>query len=159
MGWPLVASYGCPFFFSASLSNEKASPPGWVRPYGKCYARLEKFLGRKEMLNLGKLALIFLAAVVVLALTPTAGWGQNVYGSLTGIVTDSSGAAIANATVTLTNKDNAEKRTIETDASGNYTFVNILPGRYNYHCADRKRTESGCCSASRSAKRNGRGNL
>src|SRR6266478_8551585 len=130
MGWPLVASYGCPFFFSASLSNEKAPPPGWVRPYGKCYARLEKFLGRKEMLNLGKLALIFLAAVVVLALTPTAGWGQNVYGSLTGIVTDSSGAAIANATVTLTNKDTAEKRTIETDASGGYSFVNILPGRY-----------------------------
>src|SRR6266481_6364453 len=130
MGWPLVASYGCPFFFSASLSNEKASPPGWVRPYGKCYARLEKFLGRKEMPNLRKLGLIFLAAVVVLALTPAAGWGQNVYGTITGVVTDSSGAAIANATVTLANKDTAEKRTIETDASGNYTFVNILPGRY-----------------------------
>src|SRR5713226_5905241 len=82
------------------------------------------------MPNLGKLGLIFLAAVVVLALTPAAGLGQNVYGSITGIVTDSSGAAISNATVTLTNKDTAEKRTIETDASGNYTFVNILPGRY-----------------------------
>src|SRR6266478_1901398 len=104
MGWPLVASYGCPFFFSASLSNEKAPPPGWVRPYGKCYARLEKFLGRKEMPNLGKLALIFLAAVVILALTPAAGRGQNVYGSLTGVVTDSSGAAIANETVEVTSE-------------------------------------------------------
>src|SRR5713101_6516632 len=130
MGWPLVASYGCPFFFSASLSNEKASPPGWVRPCGKCYARLEKFLGRKEMPNLGKLRLVFLAAVVVLALTPTDGWGQNVYGTITGNVTDTSGAAVANATVILTNMDTAQKRSIETDSSGNYTFVNILPGRY-----------------------------
>jgi len=82
------------------------------------------------MPNLGKLALIFLAAVVVLALTPTAGWGQNVYGSITGTVTDTSGAAISEATVTLTNLDKGEKRTIESDSSGNYTLVNILPGRY-----------------------------
>jgi hypothetical protein len=82
------------------------------------------------MANHGKLALIFLAAVVVLALTPTAGWGQNVYGTIAGTVTDTSGAAVANATVTLTNLDNAQKRSIETDASGNYTFVSILPGRY-----------------------------
>ena len=81
------------------------------------------------MPNLGKLALIFLAAVVVLALTPAA-WGQNVYGSITGTVTDTSGAAISEATVTLTNLDKGEKRTIESDSSGNYTLVNILPGRY-----------------------------
>jgi len=80
------------------------------------------------MPNLGKLGLIFLAAVVVLALTPTAGWGQNVYGSITGTVTDTSGAAISEATVTLTNLDKGEKRTIESDSSGNYTLVNILPG-------------------------------
>jgi hypothetical protein len=82
------------------------------------------------MLHLRKLWLAFLAAVVVLALTPTAGWSQNVYGTIAGTVTDSSGAAVANATVTLTNMDNAEKHKIETDSSGNYTFVNILPGRY-----------------------------
>ena len=82
------------------------------------------------MANLGKLALIFLTAVVVLALTPTAGWGQNVYGTMAGTVTDTSGAAVANASVTLTNLANAEKRNMETDSSGNYTFVNILPGRY-----------------------------
>jgi hypothetical protein len=82
------------------------------------------------MANLGKLGLIFLAAAVILALTPTAGWGQNVYGTMAGTVTDTSGAAVANAMVTLTNLDNAQKRSIETDASGNYTFVSILPGRY-----------------------------
>src|SRR6266404_2909153 len=82
------------------------------------------------MSNLRTLGLMLLAVVVVLALTPTTGWGQNVYGTITGVVTDSSGAAVGNAKVTLTNMDNAEKRTIEPDASGNYTFVNILPGRY-----------------------------
>jgi hypothetical protein len=82
------------------------------------------------MANLGKLALVFLVAVVVLALTPPAGWGQNVYGTIAGTVTDTSGAAVANASVTLTNLDNAQKHSIETDASGNYTFVSILPGRY-----------------------------
>jgi hypothetical protein len=82
------------------------------------------------MANLGKLALVFLVAVVVLALTPPAGWGQNVYGTIAGTVTDTSGAAVANASVTLTNLDNAQKHSIETDASGNYTFLSILPGRY-----------------------------
>jgi len=81
------------------------------------------------MPNLSKLALI-LTAVVALALTPTAGWAQNVYGSITGVVTDTSGAAVAKAAVTLTNLDTGQKRTIESDASGDYSFPNILPGRY-----------------------------
>src|SRR5260370_16554846 len=82
------------------------------------------------MLHLRKLWLAFLAAIVVLALTPTSGWSQNVYGTIAGAVTDTSGAAVANATVTFTNLDTAQKRSIETDSSGNYTFVNIFPGRY-----------------------------
>ncbi|HXN95575.1 MAG TPA: carboxypeptidase regulatory-like domain-containing protein, partial [Candidatus Acidoferrales bacterium] len=82
------------------------------------------------MLRLRKLWLAFLVAIIVLALAPTSGWSQNVYGTIAGTVTDTSGAAVANATVTLTNLDTAQKRSIETDASGNYTFVNILPGRY-----------------------------
>jgi carboxypeptidase family protein len=82
------------------------------------------------MLHLRKSWLAFLAAIVVLAVTPTAGWGQSRYGTIAGTVTDTSGAAVANAAVTLTNLDTAEKRNMETDTSGNYTFVNILPGRY-----------------------------
>src|SRR6202140_1858209 len=82
------------------------------------------------MSNLGKLALILLAVVTVLAVTPRAVLGQNVYGTITGTVTDSSGAAISDTTVVLTNLDNGEKHSIQSDSSGNYTFVNILPGRY-----------------------------
>src|SRR5260370_6242324 len=112
-----------------TFRNENVS-----RPLGASARRvlptLDNFGGRKEMANLRKLGLAFLAAIVLLALTSPASWGQNVYGTIAGNVTDSSGAAVANATVILTNMDTAQKRDIETDASGNYTFVNILPGRY-----------------------------
>jgi hypothetical protein len=68
--------------------------------------------------------------MVFLAFMAAPGWGQNVYGTIAGTVTDSSGAAIADATVTLTNLGTSQKHSIQSDASGNYTFVNILPGRY-----------------------------
>src|SRR3984893_5937375 len=73
---------------------------------------------------------VLLAAVLIFALTPAAVWGQNVYGTITGTVTDNSGAAIAVTSVTLTNLDNNGKRNVSTDGSGNFTFVNLQPGRY-----------------------------
>jgi hypothetical protein len=72
---------------------------------------------------------VFVFLVLVLGLAGQAS-AQNVYGSITGTVTDSSGAAISDASVVLTNLDNGEKHSIQSDSSGNYTFVNILPGRY-----------------------------
>ena len=56
---------------------------------------------------------------------------QSVYGSIVGTVTDATGAVIAGANVTLTNDATNEHRTIITDVSGNYTFVNVLPGQYD----------------------------
>jgi Carboxypeptidase regulatory-like domain/TonB dependent receptor len=56
--------------------------------------------------------------------------GQSTYGSITGAVTDPSGAAITDARVTLTNLGTAEKRTQPTGADGLYSFVNLIPGNY-----------------------------
>jgi hypothetical protein len=56
---------------------------------------------------------------------------QTTYGSIAGTVTDSSGAAIADAQVTLTNSATTEKRVAQSEADGLYTFVNLLPGRYS----------------------------
>src|SRR2546429_3343596 len=56
--------------------------------------------------------------------------GQSTYGSITGAVTDPSGAAITDAQVTLTNLGTAEKRTQATGPDGLYTFVNLIPGDY-----------------------------
>ncbi|MDQ6698707.1 MAG: carboxypeptidase-like regulatory domain-containing protein [Acidobacteriota bacterium] len=55
---------------------------------------------------------------------------QSFYGSIVGTVTDASGALVAGASVTLRNVGTRETRTGQTDASGNYQFVNLVPGRY-----------------------------
>jgi hypothetical protein len=55
---------------------------------------------------------------------------QNNYGSISGTVADSSGAAIADAKVTLTNTATGEKHDLSTGSDGLYSFVNLQPERY-----------------------------
>ncbi len=57
-------------------------------------------------------------------------YSQSTYGSVAGAVTDSSGAAVTDATVTLTNVGTAEKRSQQSGADGLFTFVNLFPGQY-----------------------------
>ena len=63
------------------------------------------------------------AALLVLALAQTAA----AQGSVTGVVTDSLGERVANATVTLTGGSPAETKS---GADGTYRFANVAPGRY-----------------------------
>ncbi|MBV8829006.1 MAG: TonB-dependent receptor [Acidobacteriaceae bacterium] len=56
---------------------------------------------------------------------------QSTYGSVTGLVTDPSGAAMTDAQVTLTNAGTSEKRTQRTGSDGLYIFPNLLPGQYS----------------------------
>src|ERR1700761_1458139 len=56
--------------------------------------------------------------------------GQVITGSLVGTVTDSAGATVSGATVTLTNDATAEARTASTDGDGNYQFLNLPPATY-----------------------------
>lgn len=49
---------------------------------------------------------------------------------LRGQVTDSSGAAVPNASVTITDTAKGVSRTTQTDAEGNYVFLNLLPSSY-----------------------------
>ena len=55
---------------------------------------------------------------------------QSTYGSIVGSVTDSSGASITDAAVTLTNLGTGEKRTQQSGADGLFTFPNLFPGQY-----------------------------
>jgi hypothetical protein len=55
---------------------------------------------------------------------------QSTYGTVSGSVTDPSGAAIAAAQVTLTNVGTQEKRAQSTGDEGLYQFVNVIPGQY-----------------------------
>ncbi len=76
-----------------------------------------------------KLGTAALAMGLMLSVCPST-WGQTTFGSITGSVLDSSGAAIPAATVTLTNLGTAEKRTQASGPDGLYSFVNLLPGQY-----------------------------
>ena len=57
-------------------------------------------------------------------------YAQSTYGSISGAVTDTSGAAITEANVTLTNLGTSEKRTQRSGSDGLFTFVNLFPGQY-----------------------------
>jgi len=71
-----------------------------------------------------------IALGLVAMLLSTNMWAQSFYGSLLGTVTDSSGAQIGQASVVLINSGTGDRRTGQTDAIGNYTFVNLTPGQY-----------------------------
>jgi hypothetical protein len=55
---------------------------------------------------------------------------QVLYGSLTGTITDSSGAVIPNAIVVLTNQGTTDSRTVMTNAQGEYVARDLTPGVY-----------------------------
>ncbi len=65
----------------------------------------------------------FLLAFTVLALLTGTMWAQGGTGELQGLVTDPSGAVVANAQVTLTNTATGDKRTTVTTPAGIYRFV------------------------------------
>jgi hypothetical protein len=55
---------------------------------------------------------------------------QSTFGSLTGTVSDQSGAIIPNAQVTVTNQDTGVARKAKTTADGIYTIPDLQPGMY-----------------------------
>jgi len=56
---------------------------------------------------------------------------QSTTGDITGTVTDTTGASVPSATVTLTNLGTKEVRTIQSGGSGDYTFTQLGPGNYS----------------------------
>jgi hypothetical protein len=78
--------------------------------------------GRCKMIPLGVLGL-FLAV--------SASRGQSVNSSLQGVVRDTSGASVPQATVNLTNTGTGTRLTTETDNVGLYSFPSLPPGVYS----------------------------
>ena len=72
------------------------------------------------------------AALFFIVASATCGWlyGQAVTGSLLGTVTDSSGGAVANAKVTITEMRTGIRRNTETNLSGNYAVPTLEPGTF-----------------------------
>jgi hypothetical protein len=59
-----------------------------------------------------------------------AGASAQTSGEITGLVTDSSGAAVSGANVTVTNKATGATRKVATNNEGLYAFPSLLPGVY-----------------------------
>jgi hypothetical protein len=66
----------------------------------------------------------------VLLFLPAACFAQQTLGGITGAVTDSTGGALSDATVTLIGDQTKLTRTAKTNASGVYDFVNLPIGTY-----------------------------
>ena len=71
------------------------------------------------------------ACALVLASLGSAGaFAQSTYATLTGTVTDASGAVVPDATVTVTNEATGLARSVKADASGEFRVINLDAGTY-----------------------------
>src|SRR5438876_811189 len=68
--------------------------------------------------------------ILVVSLFATTAFGQQVYGTIYGTVTDATGAAVPNAKVTITDESKGTKYEINTNEAGNYTKGQLIPGMY-----------------------------
>ena len=69
--------------------------------------------------------------LVTLSFALPVAFAQSEKGAISGIVTDATGAVVSGATVTAVDVGTNATRTIQTDASGNYTISNLTPGTYS----------------------------
>ncbi len=76
---------------------------------------------------------VFFAAcfVFVVGVAPAFSQSSSSTAELRGQVTDPAGAAVPNATVTITDVSKGTTRTATTDEEGNYVFLNLLPSSYD----------------------------
>src|SRR5580698_8083857 len=81
-------------------------------------------------LYVGRLAHPFIVSAIVAVLLPFAAQAQTTFGSVSGLVSDATGAPVPAVPVTLTNLTTGEKRVTATDGAGLYQFVNLIPGSY-----------------------------
>ncbi|HEV2985516.1 MAG TPA: carboxypeptidase-like regulatory domain-containing protein, partial [Vicinamibacterales bacterium] len=73
---------------------------------------------------------VVLGLVIAACLLPAALAAQAVTGTILGTITDTSGAAVPGATVTLTNINTGFTRTVVTDGNGEYTVPSLPTGKY-----------------------------
>ena len=72
----------------------------------------------------------FTLFAMMLSIAPVFAQSQGSTGSITGVVTDGTGAVVPNATVTLTSTATNTSQTVQTSTEGIYRFVLLQPGTY-----------------------------
>ncbi len=81
------------------------------------------------------MGLLIGAGYVAVSLAPAAYGQSNISGDIVGTVTDSSGAVVTNATVTLKNEDTGAASVSTTGDTGAYRFPLLKPGKYSVSVA------------------------
>ncbi len=72
----------------------------------------------------------YCSGLLLLLVCATIGVAQNATGSITGTVTDPTGALLPNASVTVTNTATGATRKLSTGNEGNYSVESLAPGEY-----------------------------
>src|SRR5262249_4389272 len=88
---------------------------------------------RREMISLQSLAAMLRRLITVVSLVvlgSALASAQFDTGTITGLVTDPSGAAVAQATITVTNVGTSYKKALQTDAGGSFTASALPFGNY-----------------------------
>ena len=75
---------------------------------------------------------IILIGLALLVLSAVSLHAQFIFGTLTGVVTDATGAVVPQAKVKLTNEQTGDVRDTVTNADGYYTFASVAVGNFTY---------------------------
>ena len=76
-----------------------------------------------------------LGTIFVLLLCACAAIAQTQFGTITGRVTDKTGAVIGDAVVTLTDTSTQTSKEVKTGADGSFTFAAVVPSNYKLNVA------------------------
>jgi len=90
-----------------------------------------------QSINAKSLRALVLSIGVVLVGSAVLAHGQGTSGSLTGQISDPSGAVVANATVTLRNIDTNFAQTATSNGGGFYLLKPVMPGNYSLTVTER----------------------
>ncbi|MBV9147970.1 MAG: TonB-dependent receptor, partial [Acidobacteria bacterium] len=82
------------------------------------------------MMKPARIASLLCFACAMMLLLPMQSFGQAVYGSIFGTVTDPTGAVIPNAKVTVTDVRKGTSESYTTNESGNYSATHLIPDTY-----------------------------
>src|ERR1700756_4072434 len=123
--------------FIQCAAGDASGLPAWPRNDRKSIHPVNRFPGQGDAMkgqkrNRGSIAaLLVWAAVAITSVLSVPSPAQVVGATLSGLVSDSTGAAIAGATVSSKNLGTGEIREVVTNAEGFYSIPNLLPGSYD----------------------------
>ncbi len=104
----------------------------WMDSQDKTYViNAEQFTvpATRALIKLWRFSIVVVLGTLLFGLSAPV-MGQAVNATLLGTVTDSSGASVANAKVTITETNTGIGHTSQTNESGNYIFPDLPPGTY-----------------------------